>query len=300
MIYLKLILTMLFWGGTFIAARYVSYHTTPFVAAFIRFLIASVGFLIVLKFSRQNSPKLSLKTWFLLVLLGMTGVFSYNFFFFKGLYYVEAGRAAVIIATNPIFISILAALFFKEKLDAIKISGTLLSVFGAIIIITRGEIDSLWTKGIGYGELLIIGCVFSWVIYSILGKVAMHDISPLIAVGYSTIIGTFALFFTALGDGLWHEMTKLNLLDWIGLAYLGVFGTVLGFLWFYEGIHQIGAGRAAVFINLVPISAVVLSYFLMDEVLTFSIILGTLLVLMGVSITNRSDWILKYWNNSKK
>ncbi|NOQ19873.1 MAG: EamA family transporter, partial [Desulfobacterales bacterium] len=135
--YLKLLLTAVFWGGTFVAGRSLAQNVGPFSAAFFRFAIASV-FLVLLAWKVEGKITLIKKRQILPVfLLGLTGVFCYNLFFFKGLKLIEASRAAIIIANNPIFITLFSAIFFKEKLNTLKITGILISVSGAIIAISR-------------------------------------------------------------------------------------------------------------------------------------------------------------------
>ena len=103
LIYLKLLLTAFFWGGTFIAGRIVAQDVGPFSAAFFRFMIASV-FLLLFTYKLEGKFELPQKgQWIPVFLLGMTGVFSYNVFFFKGLKIISAGRAAVIIAKSDIY-----------------------------------------------------------------------------------------------------------------------------------------------------------------------------------------------------
>jgi drug/metabolite transporter (DMT)-like permease len=74
---------------------------------------------------------------------------------------------------------------------------------------------------------------------------------------------------------------------WLGLGYLAIFGTVLGFLWYYEGIQAIGATRASLFINFVPVSAVLMAFVILGEPLTFALLAGAALVTGGVFLTNR-------------
>lgn len=114
-----------------------------------------------------------------LAALGLTGVFGYNYFFFKGLQIIEAGRAAAVIALYPIVITLLSAIFFRERLRSVQVLGILLSVSGALVVISRGEISGMISHGVGLGEILILGCVFSWSIYSLIGKLVMARFSPL-------------------------------------------------------------------------------------------------------------------------
>jgi drug/metabolite transporter (DMT)-like permease len=287
MVYLKLFLTAFFWGGTFIAGRSLAGTVGPYSAAFLRFVVAS-ALLVPLTLKMEGRlPKLTAKTVPGIVLLGMTGVFSYNAFFFHGLALIEAGRAAIIIANNPVFITLLSALLFGERLTAVKGAGVVLSVIGALVVVTRGDLSAVAAGGIGKGELMIFGCVASWVAYSLIGKKIMADLTPLSAVACSAVVGAAALFPAALGEGLATDVATYRFGDWAAIFYLGFFGTVIGFVWYYQGIHRIGPGRASLFINFVPISAVILAFFLLGEPLTPSLAAGALLVCTGVYLTNR-------------
>jgi len=122
------------------------------------------------------------------------------------------------------------------------------------------------------------------VAYSLLGKVVMADLSPLAAVTYSSLIGTAALFPAAVMEGLFSSGV-IGPAAWASAAYLGVFGTVLGFVWYYQGIRRIGPVRAGLFINFVPVSAVLMANVILHEPLTFSLLAGAMLVSTGVALT---------------
>jgi len=282
--YLKLLLMAFFWGGTFIAGRKLAMEVGPFTGAFLRFLVASI-FLAAITLRTEKRLTLPLRKHLLaLFLMGMTGIFLYNVFFLKGLKLIEAGRASIIIANNPIFIALMSALIFHDRLNLLKVAGILISVAGAITVITRGEFLIGTGGGFGWGELFIFGCVASWVAYSLLGKSVMADLSPLAAVTYSSIVGTFCLFPPAVIEGLF-ESRSYSFQAWASIFYLGFFGTVLGFLWYYEGIQRIGPVRAGLFINFVPISAVILAFLILSEPLTLSLLIGAVLVSSGVYLT---------------
>lgn len=287
MIYVKLLLTAIFWGGTFIAGRMIAQQVPPFSAALLRFVVAVV-FLIGFTWKREGKILFPAKRHiFPLILLGLTGIFTYNFFFFKGLKLIEAGRASVIVANNPIIIALCSAYFFKERLTPLKVTGILLSVTGAIIAITKGQVGELVQSGVGFGELYILGCVASWVTYSLIGKALLKDISPLLSVTYSVIVGVVVLAFPACCEGIFSAFVHYPLSIWLSLVYLGVCGTVLGFVWYYEGIQQIGPTRAGLFINFVPISAILLAFLMLGEPITFSLLIGVILVSSGVYLTNK-------------
>jgi drug/metabolite transporter (DMT)-like permease len=286
--YVKLLMTAFFWGGTFISGRMLADSVAPFSAAFFRFLLATVCLYAVVLHRQGTIPTLQRQQVLPVVLLGLTGVFAYNVFFFNGLKLVDAGRASIIIANNPIVISVLSALFFGEKLSSVKAVGILVSVAGAVIAISGGDPLALLAGGIGPGDLFIFGCVISWSAYSLLGKRVMRDLSPLTAVSHSAAVGMLALLVPACMEGMPSAVTGYSPADWINLAYLGWFGTVLGFVWYYEGIRVIGASRASLFINFVPISAIFLAHFILKEPLTPSLLVGGFLVVTGVTLNHLS------------
>jgi drug/metabolite transporter (DMT)-like permease len=286
-IYGKLVLTAIFWGGTFVAARVVAQDVGPYSASFLRFFTASLFLIVIIIMKEGRLPRLRRHQIIPAILLGLTGVFAYNVFFFLGMKTITAGRASLIVATNPIFISLLSALFFRQRLDAKKVMGIFLCLTGVTIVISRGDPLSIFTGGVGWGDVYLLGCVASWVAYSLIGKVIMKDFSPLAAVTYSCLIGTAALFVPACLEGLSGLIGGFYAGDWIGILYLGFFGTVLGFFWYYEGIRAIGPSRASVFINFVPVSGVFLGWLMLDEAVNLSLLAGAALVMAGVYLTNR-------------
>ncbi len=163
MIYIKLLLTAFFWGGTFIAGKGIADTVDPYSAAFLRFAIASFFLMFLTLKTEGRFPGINGRQAVFIFFSGLTGIFAYNIFFFTGLSLINANRASLIIATNPIFISLASALFFKERLSGLKICGLILSLSGALIIISGGNLAQIFKTGIGGGELSIFGCVFSWV-----------------------------------------------------------------------------------------------------------------------------------------
>ncbi|MDJ0781023.1 MAG: DMT family transporter [Desulfosarcinaceae bacterium] len=285
-IYVKLFSTAMCWSGTFIAGRLLAGEVTPLSSAFLRFLIAAALLLYLTCRIHGRLPLPSGRQLGGLAVLGLTGVVSYNLFFFKGLTLVPAGRASVIIATNPIIITLSAALLFREPLSTRKLTGVVVSVCGAVIAISKGHPASLMQGGLGWGEVLIFCCVLSWVVYTLVGKAILGDLSPLVAVTYAALFGTIGLGIPALGAGLLAQVGGYSLVNWLSLAYLGVFGTVVGFIWYYEGVRAIGAARASLFINFVPLGAIVMAFGLLGEPVTLSLVAGTLLVVCGVYLTS--------------
>jgi drug/metabolite transporter (DMT)-like permease len=287
-IYLKLLLTAIFWGGTFVAGRLVAQNVGPYSIAFLRFTIASILLLLLTWRIEGELPKLQKSQIIPVILLGIIGIFIYNVMFFKGLKIIEAGRASLIIATCPIFITICSAIFLKEKISTVRGLGIVISVCGAIIVISKGNLSRIFEGGLGLGELYIFCCVLSWVTYSLIGKAVMKNLSPLASVSYSATVGAIALLVPAFFEGLAQNIASQSVIDWLCISYLGVFGTVIGFVWYYQGVERIGPTKAGLFINFVPISAILCAFFILREPITLSLMIGSVLVISGVYLTNRT------------
>ena len=271
-IYLKLILTMAIWGGTFVVGRAIAPNISPFTAGFGRFVIASIFIWLLIKYRQDRLEKLNKQQILLVVCLGLSGVLAYNLFFFLGLKDISASRAGLIIALNPICITIASSIFFGEKLTYLKSVGVVISLMGAVLIITEGNFSTL-SQEIAKGELFILGCVASWVVYSLVGKLAMRDLSALTTTAYGIWIGTILL----LPFAIWEQnnrLPRINLMTGLGLAYLGILATTLAFNWYYEGINTIGAAKAAIFINLVPLFAIVFGTIFLQESLSATAFVG--------------------------
>ncbi|MEW6258924.1 MAG: DMT family transporter [Thermodesulfobacteriota bacterium] len=286
--HIKLALTAVFWGGTFIAGKIVSRDVAPFSAAFLRFLIANLFMIVLLKKANAGFHRLDRSTILLIAALGTTGIFLYNACFFQGLKTIDASRASLIIALNPVFIGIGAAIFYKDPWSPVKTVGTLLSLIGAVTVITRGNYAAVFSGGVGQGELFILCCVFSWVSFSLLGKKCLSLLSPLESVCYASIAGNILLLPPALNEHIVSASAGLSVNDWLALFYLGFFGTVLGFVWYYDGISRIGASKAGLYINLVPVSAVFMGWLFLNETIGIPILFGAFLVILGIGLTQQS------------
>lgn len=289
LIYFKLFFTAFFWGGTFVAGKIIATSVGPWSAAFLRFVFASS---VLLYFTRKHEgcfPKITKTQIIPILLLGLSGICLYNYFFFTGLRLIEAGRGALIIANTPIFIFLLSAFFFKEKLTLVKMLGILISVTGAVIVISKGDPDVILDGHLGKGELYIFGCVLSWTVFSLIGKSVISNLSPLVSITYASLVGVAGLLIPAVMEGLVQNLAVYSLTDWLSLMYLGVFGTAIGFVWYYEGIKQLGAASASQLINLVPVSAVILAFIILDEPVTKSLVVGALLVITGVYVMNNAS-----------
>jgi drug/metabolite transporter (DMT)-like permease len=285
LILLKMVLVAFFWGGTFVAGRVVSAVLTPLDGAAVRFVFAGFGLVVALSYSR-GWRAVRWRDWVLLVLLGLTGVVSYNLFFLAGMRQISASRAALITANNPAIIMLGAWLVFGEKLGLRRVGGIMLSLVGAMVVVmSRPELGASTGK---WGELLIGGCVASWVCYTLLARKVLARVSPLTATAYSTFVGTLILFALVAPNVSVHKLALIPLRVWAASFFLGLFGTVVAYKWYMDGVACLGAGRAAQFINLVPVFAVALSMVILGERPSPMSLFGGSLVIGGLVITQAS------------
>ncbi|WP_299873304.1 DMT family transporter [uncultured Cocleimonas sp.] len=290
MIYLKLLLAMLIWGGTFTSAKMLGNEMDPIISALFRFVLASSALLLIVLFKHGKLPKISKKQFFALLGMGATGIASYNLLFFYGLLHAEASRGSLITASNPVLTAIASIFLFKEKLTPVRLIGLVLCVFGAFLIISKGDFSILFNKGIGIGELAFIGCAFSWAIYTLIGRFISNELSSLVAITYASCFGTVFLLVVALifkPLSIVSAVNNLNLTVGLHLLYLAILATVIGFVWFQEGVKVLGAARAAVFIYFMPVSAVFIAFFVLNEQLSLVLLTGAGLIISGIYLVNR-------------
>ena len=290
-IYARLALTALFWGGAFIAARLLALELPHFVAATGRYIVATAALFTFLWFREGSLPKPTPRQWLGISLLGATGVFLYNAFFFSALAELSASRAALIIATNPALTAVATWLVFRQRFTWWQWMGVATAFAGVAIVVSRGNI-ALVSDAFGLGELLMFGGAASWVVYTLVGRSLMQRqdaLSPLATTAYASGVGLLLLASAAIFELPQVQWTRIGSRELVAVGYLGLLGTAVGFVWFYEGVKALGAARASVFTNLVPVFGVTLGVLLLGEPLLASMIVGGLVTLAGVSLTNVSS-----------
>lgn len=289
-VYLKLAAVTMIWGGTFVAGRFLADSLSPLFAASLRFLLASAALLLFLLLARVPLARPNLRQWLQLALLGFFGIFFYNLCFFYGLHYINASRASLIVALNPAVIGLASCLLFKERLSRVKVIGIAICIAGAsLVIVSR---NPQWLAGpvdAWIGDLLIFGCVLGWGIYSLFSKDLNQTLGPVQTVTYSILLGTVMLWVTSAirGELSVAVLVSLGPQQWLSLMYLGVLGSALAYIAYYDGIRKIGATRSGVFIALNPLTAVILGALLLDERLTLAMCLGGGLILLGIYLCNK-------------
>ncbi len=283
-IYLKLVFAVVSWGGAFVFAKMAGADMGEVEAASWRFLVSAL--LLTPLLFRTTFPQPTARELFLFLVLGLSGIYLYNLFFFYGLQLIKSSLAGMIVALYPIVVLLLSAYFFKERLTPRMFVGVVISITGAIVILLGRQVPEGGEASSWFGILLIIGCVISWSVYSLVGKVMMQRYSSGQLISVSVWIGTvFLLLHLYLSGSFLPPVSGVSLFS---VFYLSVIATVLAFVWYYDAIRQIGAGFSAQFINLVPFSAVLFGFFILDERISLLTLSGGVLVVTGVLITQRA------------
>ena len=287
-ILVKLVLTAFFWGGTWIAGRTAVQEMAPLAVASWRFLLATLS-LGAMLYVREGGPRWSVQDWLALACLGLTGVFFYNVFFLYGLRYVEAGRGALVVAFIPAIIALADWLVFRLPMTPMKALGVILAMFGCLLVVTQGQPARLLLGEVGFGEWLLLGTALSWTAYTLINRGIATRFSPLAMTFGGCLVGWLMLTLGALADGSLFDFSATTWRAPVSIAFLGLFGTAVAFTWYSEAISAAGSTKAAAFINLVPVFAVLLGALLLDERLGAGVLTGGAAVIGGILITNRAN-----------
>nr|WP_284694505.1 DMT family transporter [Geomonas sp. Red32] len=282
-------LTTFFWGGTFVAARIAVQQAPPFTAATVRFTIAAAVLvaLAVRQARQERSPfprPKSMSQATLLFSLGLTGVFLYNACFFTGLKLTTATNGSLIVAINPLITAVISAKWLGERVTRAQTAGLLMSVAGVAVIISKGSLAVISGLSLNPGDLFMLGAPLCWALYSVLGKKALANFAPLTATAYAAVFGAACLWPAAIAESihLGRGLPHFSVIGWLAELQLALLGTVVGFVWWYQGIGVIGASKAASFVNLVPLFGAALAALILGERITGAQLVGGGLVVLGV------------------
>ncbi|GGE03281.1 membrane protein [Marinithermofilum abyssi] len=279
----QMVMVALFWAGVFPIGQWTVHTIHPVLVAFYRFVLTAVCLIVLLRIREPDTWKIGKEEWIPFLLLGATGIFAYNCFFFFGLKWAGAVKSSVIIASVPMVTAVLSVWLFRERLTLLQLVGVLLSFCGVVTVVTEGHLQTL--GHLSLGDLCVFGAVASWTAYTLLGKRWMTTVSPLKATAYASLFGSGMLApFAWIMSGSWKVPPTATWLHGATIVYMALFATVLAFVWWNDGVRQLGAGRAAIFLNLVPVFALTISTVSGHPLLPVHVA-GAVLVITGVSMT---------------
>jgi drug/metabolite transporter (DMT)-like permease len=289
-VYFLVILAMVFWGFTFVAFKFANLSFRPITIVFFR-LTVSIFFLFgfAFFFKRLNKIKLKDQKWFLL--LALVEPFFYFLGEAYGLTMVTATIGAVIISTIPLIVPFAAYYLFREKLTPMNYLGLVISFGGVLLVVfTRsGGLAADW-KGI----LLMFVAVLSAVSYTMVVKVLAEDYTPITITAYQSFYGLLMFVPLFLIFEIKHlDFSMVTGQSLLAVSYLGVFGSGICFILITIGIRELGAAKANIFGNLIPVVTAIVSYFLLKESMPFMKILGIFIVILGLLLSQISSLRVK-------
>ena len=283
--YLLLTLTALFWSGNMVLGRGIRGDIPPMALAFWRWAIA---FLLVLPLALphfKSQWSLLKKGWRPIIFLGLLGVGGYNTFAYIGLQTTTATNAVLLNSFIPVATIAIAWAFLGKHLKPLEALGVAISLTGALTIVARGELDVLLHLNLNLGDLWMLGAVGIWAIYTVglawrpAGVHPMLMLAALIAVGVAALLPAY----------LW-EMTQgrhinIHLGSLASLAYVGIFPSFLGYIFYNRGVAEVGASKASLFIHLMPVFGTLLSAAFLGEIPLWYHYLGIALIFTGIWLT---------------
>lgn len=286
-VFVLIIVTISFWGGSYVAARLLSPGLDSMVISCLRIIIA---FIVLISLCIKSKIKLVPANKMLilpLLVLGVVGIFFYTMFFHTGIQTVAGGRASVIINVNPVLIAIGAAIFLHDRLTPLKIIGVLLAALGAVIVISHGNLASLFTDRLSAGDMWMLLAAACTAGFALMGKVLLQKgLRPIQIIVWAVFFGMLCFIPTTISRADIGQVFIYTLKDWLCIAYLGVFSTALAFILFYKILHKLGATGGGVIGSMIPIPAITFTSLLLKEPLTTSLLVGAAVTVVGVLLVN--------------
>jgi len=283
MTYLYLVLTTFFWAAVFHLGKYAINYMSPLSAAAWRFLVAGVLLIPVVFFQKAwDGNAIHRNVWPILA-MGVIGVFGFNASLFFGLKLTSPVNGGLIMGFNPAITALLTATLLGEKIQPRQWLGFAISLAGVVVIVCRGSLQQLLSMSFSTGDLLIVlGCT-CWALYSVIPKRFVKQLPTMLMTTSTIVVGAISLAVMA-------QLTAGDLFvvqSWPVIATvvaMSVFGSVLAYIWWNQGIARIGAARAAIFVNLVPLFTAAIGVAL-GQSLSVAQLVGAALVIAGVITT---------------
>ncbi len=283
--WLLLVVSAVLWGGVFHVIKYPLSVAPPFVVISVRFtltvLLLSPWLLVRhnyrVAFSRENLGPM--------IFLALVGICGYNTFFTYGMALSEPATGSLIIAANPAMTTFIARLWKKEAVSPTRWVGILLAFFGLVFIVFEGSLANLGKLKLGAGNLVLIGAPFVWAIYSIKSREILQRMPTTVFTPAVLLLSlppqilVAAIQFDGFG---WAAEPKF----WWPVLFLGVMATGVAYLCWNKGVEIVGAARGSVFMNLIPVTAIFLSWLIGHPLQHFHF-LGGCIVVLGVVLATR-------------
>lgn len=283
--YVYLICSTLLWGGVFHVIKYPLAVAPPFVLLIARFSLT--GILLLPFLLRNQNYGLILQPGVLreIVILSIIGICGYNILFTYGMGMTDPATGSLIIAANPVMTTLIARIWKKEPVSPLRWVGIVLAFAGLAFIVFEGKLMNALNLKLGPGNLILLGAPLMWAIYSVRSRDVLARVPSTVFTAAIILLslppqGAMAIYQF---DG-WRWASNTGF--WLGIAYLGILATGVSYLLWNEGVRLIGAARSSIFVNLIPVTALLIAM-LLGQPLYMHHYLGGSIVVLGVILATR-------------
>jgi drug/metabolite transporter (DMT)-like permease len=286
-----LLLAALCWGSAPVATRYLLAYFSPLPLLLLRFLIACIFFLPMLVASRKFSW--SRGDWALAVFCGLTAVIGYNVTVTYGLRWLPSGIAGLLIATEPIWITLISMLVLRERLRWPVLIGFLLALSGIALLFGSASLASFQGSNPMFlaGAALVLLSAMMWAIYVIAVRPLSRKFGARSSTAVSIVLGTIPLL--AFGNtSLIERVIALPFAAWAALLLVGIGSSVVATILFNFGVARTSSSRAGLFLYLVPLVSVAGGSIFLHEHISPTVVASGLLIIAGVALAQvqRLPW----------
>ena len=279
--YSGLLVLSVIWGLAFVAIKQAVTELTPVNLALLRWLVASVPFLILLPIIGRPKAKLERGDIPRLLVVALANVAGYHI----SLYYAEttlsAGLSALLTSFGPIFIAILSYFLLSEKAGKKVLIGLVLAIAGTAVLSTGSISVNDLSSYVGIIENLITALCYA--LLTVLGKPLVHKYGSASTTIMAGLIGT-AMMLPLLSQSFFVQASALSSLGWVSVLYLSLLSTVFGYLMFYALVSRGAVTRLSIQLYLIPVVSVIGGALLLNEPITVSIAVGGGMMLAAVAI----------------
>ena len=283
-----LVLATLFWAGNFIVGKAAFVEDIPPMS--LVFFRWSLVWLILLPFTYKEIIKYKeviLKNLPLLFFLALTSVGLFNSFTYLALVHTQVINASLFNTAIPAMIILLCFIFKIEKTNRFQIMGLILSVLGILSIITKLDFNILLSLNFNKGDIIMIGGVITWGLYSSFLKKKKFTLPLLTLVHILCTFGLLFIFPQFLFEISQGKIIKFDInLSYI-LIYLALFPSIGSYYCWAGAVSIIGANRAGIFLSLIPLFSTILAMFFFNENFYFFHFIGSVLIVLGLILSNK-------------
>ncbi|MDM5227445.1 DMT family transporter [Cytobacillus sp. NJ13] len=275
--YLLLLLTSFLWGGNFIVGKTLVDHASPITLTILRWAIAIICLvpLVWHKEKRLLPPKTAILP---LLLMGITGVALFQALQFMALEKTSATSVGLISTLNMFSIAAFSFIFLKEKINILQLMSMFISLFGVLLVLSKGSLEMLVSLHFNTGDLYMMAAVGMWGIYSVCSKWAMSFVTPMMSILYAGIFGLLVLLpFNTAG----FTVTDVSASFLLSILYTGLISTVLCMVLWNIGVNQLGPSTSGLFLNFNPIFTAILAFIFLGEVMNWIQAVGSIIVIAG-------------------